>query len=37
MFKFLDLMQSTNVSILKNLALFVDKAFKERNNYVFVR
>ena len=37
MFKFLELLQSTNVSIVKNLALFVYKAFKERNNYVFVR
>ena len=37
MLKFLELLQSTNVSIVKNLALFVYKAFKERNNYVFVR
>ena len=37
MFKFLELLQSTNVTIVKNLAFFVYKAFKERNNYVFVR
>ena len=37
MFKFLDLIQSTSLVIVKNLALFVYKAFKERNNYVLVR
>ena len=37
MFKCLELLQSTSVSIVKNLALFVYKAFKERNKYVFVR
>ena len=38
-FKFLDLIQSTNkpIIVVKNLALFVYKAFKERNNYVLVR
>ena len=37
MFKFLDLIQSTSLVIVKHLALFVCKAFKERNNYVLVR
>ena len=37
MFKFVDLIQSTSLAIVKNLALFVYKAFKERNNYVLVR
>ena len=36
MFKCLDLIQSTNVSIVKNLPLFVYTAFKGRNNYGFV-
>ena len=33
---FFELIQSTNANIVENLALFVYKAFKERNNYVFV-
>ena len=34
--KFFELIQSTNANIVENLALFVYKAFTERNNYVFV-
>ena len=37
MFKYLDLIQSTSLVIVKNLALFVYRAFKEKNNYVLVR
>ena len=35
MYKFLELVSSTNYSILKNLALCVKKAFKQRQAYVF--
>ena len=37
MFKFFNLIQSTSLVVVKNLALFVYTAFKERNNYVLVR
>ena len=33
---FFKLIQSTNANIVENLALFVYKAFKERNKYAFV-